>query len=67
MDDKTFRIIIILLVALGIGLYFYYNNIYPAQIRKECANRLTGISFSFDKSTPDQRYQRCLSEHGLSK
>ncbi|MFA5086895.1 MAG: hypothetical protein WC470_01165 [Candidatus Paceibacterota bacterium] len=67
MDDKIFKITIIFLVILGIGLYFYYNNIYPAQVRRECASKLAGLSFSFDKSTPDQRYQQCLSEHGLSK
>jgi hypothetical protein len=59
--EKQTKIIILILLVLGI--YFYWNDIRPSQIKSECAKEiryLTNRPESFNS-----KYNQCLKINGL--
>lgn len=74
---QTSRIILIIsiVVLVILGSVFYWFQIRPTQIRKECALNAKDPDLSSDyakyvegKNFFDQKvYDRCLLEHGLGK
>lgn len=59
--EKQNKIIVLILLVLGI--YFYWNDIRPSQIKSECAAKAEYIKNSPEKF--NNIYSQCLKENGL--
>lgn len=59
----------IILIMLIITSAFYWFQLRPTEIRKKCAQASEVITgdFSWNKEILRQRYNDCLSKHGLTK
>lgn len=62
MNKKIISIIV--LAAIILAFSFYWFQLRPYQIRKECSKNLTGFS-SVGRGEKD--YTNCLRENGLEK
>ena len=61
---KQYKYIIILISIILLGI-FYWFQLRPTQIRKECSKNLIG--FSSIEQNGEKNYNRCLREKGLDK
>jgi len=66
---KKFILVIICLIIIVLGLLFYWFQIRPAQIRKECASKSEVVTgeFSWQVEILKKRYDDCLLKKGLEK
>ncbi|MEK7575673.1 MAG: hypothetical protein AAB491_01130 [Patescibacteria group bacterium] len=69
---------IIILILLMLGFTFYWFQLRPSQIRKECSTHLTGLPSrapsssgglfaALGSNSGEEAYKKCLAGNGLKK
>ncbi len=65
--ENWFKLVIIFCSLTIIAGYFYWHEVRPTKIKKECSMYLNNGLSGFVKSTieKEQNYEVCLKKHGL--
>jgi hypothetical protein len=66
IKENWFKIAIIVIILIVIGGIFYWFQLRPAQIRKECTEN-SYIDKKNQKYFLETSYSECLKKHGLEK